>query len=50
MEAKRYGVPVLGSEIVGLAPMAALIDLAEYYLGLHGFDEKKVIEHWLLDD
>ena len=50
MEAKRYGVPVLGSEIVGLAPMEALVDSVEYYLGLHGFSEEKVIEHWLLDD
>ena len=29
MEAKRYGVNVLGSEIIVLVPMAALIDCAE---------------------
>src|SRR6056297_1895562 len=34
MECKRYGVNVLGSEIIGLVPMAALVDTAEYYLGL----------------
>ncbi len=50
MEAARYGVPVIGSEIVGLAPLQALTESLEYYLGLHGFDESKVIEHWLLDD
>ena len=50
MEAARYGVPVLGSEVVGLAPLAALTQSLEYYLGLHGFDEGKIIEHWLLDD
>ncbi|NLB28168.1 MAG: glutamate formimidoyltransferase [Clostridiaceae bacterium] len=50
MEAARYGVPVLGSEIVGLAPLSALTGSLEYYLGLHGFDDTKIIEHWLLDD
>lgn len=50
MEAARYGVPVVGSEIIGLAPLAALTQSLEYYLGLHGFDQTKVIEHWLLED
>ena len=31
-EAKRYGVSVIGSELIGLAPAKALIDTAEYYL------------------
>ena len=30
MEARRYGVNVTGSEIVGIVPMKALIDSAEY--------------------
>ena len=34
IEARRYGVPVVGSEIIGLVPMEALIDTASYYLGL----------------
>lgn len=50
MEAARYGVAVAGSEIVGLSPLAALTESLEYYLGLHGFDQEKIIEHWLLDD
>ena len=50
MEAKRYGGEVIGSEIIGLAPLTALVHSLEYYLGLHGFDESKIIEHWLLDD
>lgn len=49
MEAKRYGVQVLGSEIVGLVPMEALIDSAEYYLGLYGFSMDKVIESHLME-
>jgi glutamate formiminotransferase len=44
MEAKRYGVNVLGSEVVGLVPMEALVDTASYYLGLYGFSMDKVIE------
>ena len=37
-EAKRYGVRVVGTELVGLAPAKALIDCAEYYLQLEDFD------------
>jgi len=36
-EARRYGVNVVGSEIIGLVPMAALIDTSAYYLGLENF-------------
>ncbi|WP_129600236.1 glutamate formimidoyltransferase [Anaerophilus nitritogenes] len=49
MEAKRYGVNVLGSEIIGLVPMEALIDSAGYYLGLYGFSMDKVIESNLME-
>ena len=50
-EAARYGVSVLGTEIVGLVPMKALADCAEYYLMLENFDsEKKVLECFLLGD
>ncbi|MEG0389428.1 MAG: glutamate formimidoyltransferase [Cetobacterium sp.] len=48
MEAKRYGVNVLGSEIIGAVPMEALVDSMEYYLGLDGFKIDKVIENELL--
>jgi glutamate formiminotransferase len=44
MEAKRYGVNVLGSEIIGLVPMAALIDCAEYYLQIEDFNMDQVLE------
>lgn len=49
MEARRYGVNVLGSEIIGLAPMDALLDTAAYYLGLYGFSNDKVIETHLME-
>jgi glutamate formiminotransferase len=44
IEARRYGVNVVGSEIVGLVPMAALIDTAAYYLGLEEFTMEQVLE------
>ena len=43
-EAARYGVNVNGSEIIGLTPMQALLDVAEFYLRLDGFDRKQVLE------
>ena len=43
-EAARYGGNVLGSEIIGLTPMQALLDAAEFYLRLDGFDRKQVLE------
>jgi glutamate formiminotransferase/formiminotetrahydrofolate cyclodeaminase len=45
--ADRYGVPVLGSEIVGLAPMDSLIDSAEFYLRLENFSGDQVLERKL---
>ena len=48
-EAARYGVSVIGSEIIGLAPMRALTDCAAYYLGLERFDAgRQVLESHLL--
>jgi glutamate formiminotransferase len=44
IEAKRWGVPVVGSEIVGLVPMGALIDTAAYYLQLENFKTEQVLE------
>ncbi len=44
VEARRYGINVIGSEIVGLVPMEALIDTAAYYLGLENFSVDQVLE------
>lgn len=44
MEAKRYGVNILGSEVVGLIPQQALVDCAEYYLQLEDFRGDQVLE------
>jgi len=46
MEAARYGVKIIGSELVGLAPAKALMDCAEYFLRLEDFDmERHVLEN-----
>ena len=44
IEARRYGVNVVGSEVVGLVPMQALMDAAAYYLGLEDFSMEQVLE------
>lgn len=44
MEARRYGVPVVGSEVVGLVPMDALINSAEYYLQIENFSKDQILE------
>jgi len=43
-EAARYGVSVVGSEIVGLVPSEALIDAADYFLRLEEFDPDQILE------
>ena len=40
----RQGVPVVASEIVGLVPMDALVDSAEFYLALENFSPEQVLE------
>lgn len=49
VEARRYGVPVVGSEIIGLVPMEALIDTASYYLGLENFTMDQVLEARIME-
>ena len=48
-EAARWGVSIIGSELIGLAPAKALIDCAEYYLKIEDFDfGKQVLENHLI--
>lgn len=49
-EAARYGVNVVGSEIIGLTPMQALIDAADFYLRLEGFNRSQILEARLLGE
>lgn len=48
-EAARYGVNVVESEIVGMVPLQALIDVAMWYLQVNEFDVSRVIEYKVLD-
>lgn len=48
-EAERYGVSVIGSEIVGLLPMEAVVDVANHYLRLEKFSVDQVLEKRLLE-
>jgi glutamate formiminotransferase/formiminotetrahydrofolate cyclodeaminase len=48
-EAERYGVPVIGSEIVGLIPKKALEMSAEYFLRCENFKPGLVLENRVAD-
>lgn len=48
LEAERYGVPIVGSEIVGLIPLNALSSIADFYLRLEKFDSSTVLENKIL--
>jgi glutamate formiminotransferase / 5-formyltetrahydrofolate cyclo-ligase len=43
-EAAHFGVPVVGSEIVGLVPLDTMLDVATYYLKLHDFSGEQILE------
>ena len=48
-EAARYGVQIIGSDLIGIVPMDALVETAEYYLKLENFDkDNQVMEKHLL--
>lgn len=44
LEAARYGVPVVGTEIIGLVPLTLIVEAARYYLQLEGFRDDQVLE------
>ena len=47
-EISRYGLEIVGSEIVGLIPVGALTEAASFYLRAHEFTPNQVIENRLL--
>lgn len=49
-EARRYGVSLVGSEIIGLVPMAAMVESLDYYLGLEDFKVSQVLETRIWSD
>jgi len=48
-EADRYGIPVISSEIIGLIPLEALVDVTNHYLQLETFTVDQVLEKRLLE-
>jgi len=46
-EAERYGVPIVGSEVVGLVCQDALVDVAEHALRLERFSRDQILENRL---
>lgn len=47
MEAARYGVSVVESEIVGLVPMDAVVNASKFYLQLNTFKSDQILERKL---
>jgi len=46
-EAERYGVTIVGSEIVGLVPQAALNACSEFYMQIENFSNDVILERRL---
>ena len=49
MEARRWGVEIVETEVYGLIPAQALLDSAAFYLQLTGFEPGQVVELALLE-
>lgn len=48
MEAQRYGVSVVGSEVIGLLPLEAIVEVARYYLQIEDFHTEQILETHLM--
>lgn len=49
IEAMRWGVQIIETEVYGMIPAAAIISSAEYYMQLADFSSKQVVELALLE-
>jgi len=49
LEAERYGVPIVGSEIIGVVPASWFVEVASHYLRMENMREERLIEWQLLD-
>lgn len=47
-EAARYGVTVYGTEVIGMVPLQALVDSAQYYMQIENFRVDQIIETLLI--
>ena len=48
-EAERYGVPIIGSEIIGLAPLKAILDAVDFYLRLENYPDQQILDLKVLE-
>lgn len=44
IEAARYNIPVISSEFCGLAPLEALIGVADYYMKIDNLTSRRILE------
>lgn len=49
LEAARYGVPVVGTQLVGTVLQESLVNSLEYFLQLEGFKREQILENHLLE-
>ena len=49
-EAARYGVNVVGTELIGLIPAEALYETADYYLQMESFSPSQILENKLMEE
>lgn len=48
MEARRFGAQIVGSEVVGIVPVQALINCAEYYMQIEDFSINQILEYHIM--
>lgn len=49
MEAQRWGVAIVETEIYGMVPAMALLESTAHYMQISGFDPDQIIEMRLLE-
>ncbi|QGT99894.1 Glutamate formiminotransferase [Candidatus Syntrophocurvum alkaliphilum] len=49
LEAERYGIPIVSTQLVGTLHQDALINCAEYFLKIENFNYDQIIENHLAD-
>ncbi len=49
MEARRWGVQVIETEVVRMIPVNAILESAAYYMQINDFDPAQVLELQLLE-
>lgn len=49
IEARRYGIEVQGSEIIGLIPLECLVDIVGFYLSIPDLKISQVLEYHFLE-